>query len=523
MEVKANLPRGLNTVRGLAKQDEILENCYYTENNGAPMIKSRPGYVALSDVGYDLLGGIQHILVIKRFNEKTYYVLRHENTITDAYDLYLVRVNPTAPEYTVLNGGAAFSSGTGPLFLDAVAESGFTEMVILIPEIDEAWVVDTAETITEITDVDFVSSIEAAFIAGRMVYCPEDGSPIFFSDVNAFSTIQAASFFDAEDVPDLNTGVIAIREDLYVLGADTIRVFRAVGTGSSTFRVVKGAGSETGYIGGKIRSGESFMFVGRDREQGNGIFMMGQGSTQRISTQTIDAMIESMLPGTRIFAQRMLIDGDDLYIWSIQNMDGASDSNDTDNVGDIAIMFHRGNWSLLSASGPGVDDVFNFRNATYDPQRGYYVVTRAPVQVDWPSVIVGAVGAPNIGYFSANVGTDGYVVSEVLSLHSFDQKIVSYARSEDDRVFTVSKFRVSTTTRDRDANPSASEALGLRVSQHGEGGFGPKITRNITHEDQITWNPPGGLGKFNGYMKWELTFSGTVGLNIDNLVIDANG
>jgi len=518
MEVKANLPRGLNTVRGLAKQDEILENCYYTENNGAPMIKSRPGYVALQESADDATAGsdIKHILVIKRFNGATYYILKVHNIVTTVYDLYLIRLNPSTPFYTVLNSGAAFSSGTGPLHHgDAIAEVGFTEMVILIPWLDEAWIVDTAEAITEITDVDFVSSVEAAFIAGRMVYCPEDGSPIFFSDVNAFSTIQAASFFDAEDVPDLNTGVIAIRDDLYVLGADTIRVFRAVGTGSSTFRVVKGAGSETGYIGGKIRSGESFMFVGRDREQGNGIFMMGQGSTQRISTQTIDAMIESMLPGTRIFAQRLLIDGDDLYIWSFQNMDGIANVDDVDNAGDIAVMFHRGNWSLLSASF-GVGSAFNFRHATYDPQRGYFIVTRAPT----PSEII----SPNIGYLSANVGTDDqYAVGESLSSLSFNQKIVSYARSEDDRVFTVSKFRVSTTTRDRDANPSASEALGLRVSQHGEGGFGPKITRNITHEDQITWNPPGGLGKFNGYMKWELTFSGTVGLNIDNLVIDANG
>ncbi len=139
-------------------------------------------------------------------------------------------------------------------------------------------------------------SIGVANINGRFVYVPFDGDPAFFSNVGAAGTVEALSFFDAEELPDKNNSVFNFKNTLYIGGTDSFESFRDTGASPNPFIRISGARITNGFIGGLIEYDNTFLFIGRKKGQGFGIFAIGQGDAPKISNEAIDVILTTYTP-----------------------------------------------------------------------------------------------------------------------------------------------------------------------------------------------------------------------------------
>ena len=178
-------------------------------------------------------------------------------------------------------------AGTG--LIDSAA--GFNETAIVVRETTgKGYTLNTSETLAEITDTDFVASNSVTHINGRFVYIPFNGDPAFFSDVGAAATIQGTSFFDAEELPDKNKVAFNWKNILVIGGTDSFELFRDLG-GTPVPYVRLNARIDFGYIGGLVQYGDSFAFIGREKDQDVGVYILGRGTAIKISNEYIDSIL----------------------------------------------------------------------------------------------------------------------------------------------------------------------------------------------------------------------------------------
>jgi hypothetical protein len=136
---------------------------------------------------------------------------------------------------------AYFASGSRLICVEAdgtvvdVGDIGAGDIVYMAPTANElAIIVRNGGSYvwdgTTLTDTsaapNFVPFRDVSVINQRAFYVPLDGGPILFSEVNDLGTIQAASFIDAQFLPDDNVGCINYRNNEYILGAQSIEAFR---------------------------------------------------------------------------------------------------------------------------------------------------------------------------------------------------------------------------------------------------------------------------------------------------------
>ncbi len=101
-----------------------------------------------------------------------------------------------------------------------VTAVGFNTAVIVVPN-EAIYTLDKLDNLVLISGNDFFQqSNSVAHIDGRFIYIPFNGDPAFFSDVGDAGSVQAASFFDAESLPDKNK--VHIVDDSLVVTEDKI-------------------------------------------------------------------------------------------------------------------------------------------------------------------------------------------------------------------------------------------------------------------------------------------------------------
>ncbi len=184
---------------------------------------------------------------------------------------------------------------------------GEAEVLAAIGQVEATFIVkggntytlDPDDVLTDITaNANMRSAIDLAYINGRIVYVPEAtetdaNPPLFFSDVGDAGSIQPLSFFEAEEQPDRSKAIFAYNRKLYVLGTDSIEVFQNVADNPTTpFASIIGAGLRTGYVGALVEYPGTYLFIGRLRNQGFGIFSVGGGGTPKVSNERIDIILQ---------------------------------------------------------------------------------------------------------------------------------------------------------------------------------------------------------------------------------------
>ena len=231
-------PIGLEESENLPHTRRSLTNCF---NNGAGRIIPRPG---ITELNADTTRVARGTFV---WNDSLYQVAS-----TD-----LIKItNTTTGAFSVI--------GTIEASDDPIATAiGFNTAVIVVPG-GKIYTLDKSDVLVTISgNSNFVPCVAVAHINGRFVFIPSDGDPAFFSDVGAAGTVQVLSFFDAEELPDLNNNVFNFDNTLYICGTDSIELFRDTGASPNPFGRIEGARISNGYIGGLIEYNDTFLFLGR--------------------------------------------------------------------------------------------------------------------------------------------------------------------------------------------------------------------------------------------------------------------
>jgi len=356
---------------------------------------------------------------------------------------------------------------------------GFNDAVIVVKN-GAIYTLSKSDVLTDISgNSNFVSCVDVAHINGRFVYIPANGDPAFFSDIGAAGTVQAASFFDAEELPDKNSGVLNLRNTLYILGTDSIELFRDTGAFPNPFSRIQGARLDYGYIGGLLEYGNTAIFVGREKGQDFGIYAIGSGTATKISNEGIDLFLQdhSIAELSDAVVNRIKWNGYDLATFRIR--------------GNSFGLF-RDQWFLL-------DNELN----------GVFTL--------WPG---GFVTQFDSKYYSFN--DDNFGVIEGVSTQYGERisRVIQFGFNQpNNQRFGCQSIELGIS---QGANASIGSVALFMSRDNVE--FPIPVYRNLgalgQYEKKLVWNPPGGLGNYEGYMAIKIYTTEDVIFSSDHLIVN---
>lgn len=168
-------------------------------------------------------------------------------------------------------------------------------LVIVIPG-SSAFVFDNqANTITQITDSDFIISDTVVFKDGFFVFSASDGTVFFHSELNDPFSYNALDFGTAEINPDRIVALHVNHNELFVLGAETVELFQNVASVTFAFQRIPGANIQKGVHAkfSLVEFDNSFCFVGGGLNERSAIWKVtSSASATKISTDAIDNAIQ---------------------------------------------------------------------------------------------------------------------------------------------------------------------------------------------------------------------------------------
>ena len=359
--------------------------------------------------------------------------------------------------------------------------SGFTEAVIVVRG-GNIYTLDTSDVIVDITsNANFQTCVEVAFIDGRFIYVPADGSPVFFSDVNSAGTVQPTSFFDAETLPDKNNNAFNYKNTLYVMGTDSIELFRNTGAEPVPFVRVQAGRIINGYIGGLIEYNETFLFIGREQHQDYGIYAIGQGIAPKISNEAIDLL----LSGYTIEELSLAIGG--RFKWRGYDIAYFTLARDT-------IAFFGGQWFRLASTKEGI--LGPWEGGFVNQYQGRYYTAFDDK--------IGVLDDINTNY--------GEIITRIIDT-GFEDENNDYFGGQSVEVGLSQGYNSGVAT------------VGLALSRNNVE-YGPYLFRDLGNLAQYTnhleWNYPGGLGRYDGFMGLRLYTTQDLFFSTNSMVVNLN-
>lgn len=455
------LPLGLTGSPSLPRSQSILLNCFNNLET-PPVVLPRDGIDLLNTTGKVARGALI-------WRERLFQVVGES----------LIRIDNR-------DTGAFTTIGTilGSEPIDSSIGFNFATIVVKGPT-GKGYTLDESDTLAEITDPQFKSSIGVANIQGIDVFIPFDGSPAFFGNPGQPGTIEASSFFDAEKLPDRNNSVFNLLDTLYIGGTDSFELFRIPNNPNPTvpFVAVTGGRINNGFIGGLLEFGDTFLFIGREKSQGIGIYAIGQGTAPQISNEMIQdiladytqAELEQAIAGTIKVGGHLL----------------ATFQLDRDSFG-----FYKGKWFLLDS----------VRNGESRPWGGGFI---AQLGGKYYTASEG-----NIGVFNPDTNTD------------YGERITRLIRiifiKEDGGWFPCTRMELGI-SQGFNANKTTGKKNGtvaLRTSRDGKR-FGPEVFRDLglegDYQSRLIWRS---IGRFQSFMVAE--FYTTQDVNFSVGYIEAN-
>lgn len=146
-------------------------------------------------------------------------------------------------------------------------------------------------TLAKVTDPDLGTVIDGRWIAGY--YLSTDGTYLIVTDLDDPMSVNPLKYGSVEADPDPVKAVDELRNELYAFGRYTIEVFENVGGDNFPFRRIEGAQVVRGVIGthAYAQFAQTFAFLGSGKNEAPAIYLMGPGSTEKISTREIDQIL----------------------------------------------------------------------------------------------------------------------------------------------------------------------------------------------------------------------------------------
>jgi len=366
----------------------------------------------------------------------------------------------------------------------AIMAATFTEMAIVLRGGD-SFVWDGTTLTNTSGNPNFQPYQDVSVINQRAVYVPRDGGPLDFSDVNDLGTIQAASFIDAELLPDKNVGDFNYRNNLYALGAQSIEVFRPTSNPDLPIQRDEAASIfDTGYVAGKTLYADTFGFLGRLRNGSYGFHLMGQGTAPRISNPAVEEILNEQYSLSELdncVGMRYKWKGYEVLVFSLQRH---------------TFCYSEGNWFFQESfiNGPLVDN----------PWRGVFIVNA------YGRYLIGDRFGQNIGLFAD--GTTDYG-------QDIEREITTFVRGDRGDYFTIATVTWDCLTGSR---TNQNDTIGVSVSRDGVV-YGPQININLgdlgDRQKRVRWVVPGGFGTYENFMGLRTRITAAVDFSADALQV----
>jgi hypothetical protein len=179
--------------------------------------------------------------------------------------------------------------------LVSMATNG-TWIVIVIPN-GRAFAYNSETSVfAEITDANYYPSNCVVFKDGYFVFTESTGTFFFNSEINNPIVIEALSEATAEIAPDYIYGAIVSRNELFILGEQSIEVFQTNQSGEgSPFTRIPGGFIEKGAhcVFGNVLFDNTFVFIGGGAAEKTSIWkVISTASAVKISTPPVDNIIQ---------------------------------------------------------------------------------------------------------------------------------------------------------------------------------------------------------------------------------------
>lgn len=145
--------------------------------------------------------------------------------------------------------------------------------------------------LTQVTDPDLGVVIDGCWIGGYVM--STDGTNLVVTELNDRTQVNPLKYGSSEADPDKVLAISELRNEVYAFNRYSIEVFQNVGGANFPFQRVDGAQVPRGLIGTHAYSAiaETFMFLGGGKGEAPGVYIVGPGSSQKVSTAEIDRIL----------------------------------------------------------------------------------------------------------------------------------------------------------------------------------------------------------------------------------------
>lgn len=146
-------------------------------------------------------------------------------------------------------------------------------------------------TLTQVTDPDLGVVLDVVWVDGY--FMTTDGTSLIVTDLTDPTQVNPLKYGSSEVDPDPVVALLKLRNEVYALNRNTIEVFDNVGGDFFPFQRIDGAQVQKGVIGtfGCCVFVEMIAFLGSGRNEEPGIYLGGNATAQKISTQEIDQLL----------------------------------------------------------------------------------------------------------------------------------------------------------------------------------------------------------------------------------------
>jgi len=153
---------------------------------------------------------------------------------------------------------------------------------------------DKVSGLRQVTDPDLGKPIDGVWIDGY--YFLTDGEYIYHTDITDESSIDPLKYATAEFMPDKSLAVGKTQDDkVIVFGRHSIEYFVDAATPQFAFRRLETRAQSIGLVAthAKAASEGTWYITGSRRNEALGVYMVGVGSSTKVSTREIDHLLEA--------------------------------------------------------------------------------------------------------------------------------------------------------------------------------------------------------------------------------------
>ena len=178
----------------------------------------------------------------------------------------------------------------GPVESQAIFDYSFDSLAIASGGRLYYW---NGTTLTQVTDPDLGTVVDVCWVDGY--FMTTDGESLVVTELGDPTSVNPLKYGSSEADPDPVVALLKMRNEVYALNRNTIEVFDNVGGSLFPFSRIEGAQIQKGCIGTQACCAfmATIAFLGGGRNEAPGIYLGGNATATKISTQDIDTVLMS--------------------------------------------------------------------------------------------------------------------------------------------------------------------------------------------------------------------------------------